>query len=45
MLKGVFPALYQPDTVTMAFFKSLPMAVLPITTISAGHTVRRGLTD
>jgi hypothetical protein len=35
MLKGVFPAPYQPVTVTTAFFKSLPTIVLPIISLSA----------
>ncbi|HEV2666563.1 MAG TPA: hypothetical protein VG324_16715, partial [Blastocatellia bacterium] len=35
MLKGIFPAPYQPVTVTTAFFKSLPTVVLPIIAISA----------
>jgi len=30
MLKRVFPAPYQPVTVTTAFIKSLPTAVFPI---------------
>ncbi|HEY9435355.1 MAG TPA: hypothetical protein VI260_28195 [Blastocatellia bacterium] len=34
MLKGVFPAPYQPVTVTTAFFKSLPMAVFPIVAVT-----------
>src|SRR5262249_61388942 len=34
MLKGVFPAPYQPVTVTTAFFKSLPTVVLPIIAVS-----------
>src|SRR5215475_2968481 len=35
MIKGVFPAPYQPVTITTAFFKSLPTAVLPVIVISA----------
>jgi len=35
MLKGIFPAPYQPITVSTAFFKSPPTAVLPVIVISA----------
>jgi len=34
MLEGVFPAPYQSVTVTAAFIKSLPTAVLPIIAVS-----------
>jgi hypothetical protein len=34
MLKGVFPTPYQPVTVTTAFFKSLPPAVLPVIAVT-----------
>jgi hypothetical protein len=34
MLKGVFPAPYQPITVTTAFFKSPPTAVLPAVVVT-----------
>jgi hypothetical protein len=35
VLKGVFPAPYQPVAVTTAFFKSLSTAVLPVIVVSA----------
>src|SRR5882672_10223320 len=35
MLKGLFPASYQPVMVTTAFFKSLPAIVLPVTALPA----------
>jgi hypothetical protein len=35
MLKGIFPAPYQPIAVSTAFIKSPPTAVLPVIMISA----------
>jgi hypothetical protein len=35
MLKGIFLASYQPAMVTTAFFKSLPIVVLPMISLSA----------
>jgi len=34
MFKGIFPAPYQPITVSTAFFKSPPTAVLPIIAVT-----------